>query len=127
MKKVSRLRSSEWVIVIYFTYVAIAARFLFAPAKAGAVAAVIAALVWILSRRESIVRDLAPAVYTLAAYREMNWFTPALHDHHFEKAWIVWDRWLLGDGWHLRQWIESAGMLFPSYFELCYALVYAVA
>jgi membrane-associated phospholipid phosphatase len=127
MKKVSRLRSSEWVIVIYFTYVAIVAGWFFHPAKAWALAIAIGALVWILSRRASLLRDLAPAVFTLAAYREMNWFTPAQYDHHFEQVWIVWDRWLLGDGGHLRALIESAGALFPSYFELCYVLVYAIA
>lgn len=127
MKKVSRLRSSEWVIVIYFTYVAIVAGWFFDPAKAWAMAIVTGALVWILSRRPSILRDLAPAAFTLAAYREMNWFTPARYDHHFEQVWIVWDRWLLGGGGHLRAWIESAGAVLPTYFELCYALVYAIA
>ncbi|HML15926.1 MAG TPA: phosphatase PAP2 family protein [Bryobacteraceae bacterium] len=123
----SRLRSSEWVILIYFTYVAIAAAWFFPPAKAWAVALVVGALIWILSRRRSVLRDFAPAAFTLAAYREMNWFRSANYDHHFENAWIVWDRWLLGDGGHLRALIESAGALFPSYFELCYALVYGIA
>lgn len=111
----------------YFTYVAIVAGWFFPPAKAWAAAIVVGALIWILSRRQSIIRDLAPAAFTLAAYREMNWFTPAKYDHHFEHIWIVWDRWLLGNGCHLREWIESAGALFPGYFELCYALVYAIA
>lgn len=127
MKKVSRLRSSEWVIVTYFTYVAIIAGWFFAPVKAWAMAIVIGGLVWVLSRRESIVRDFAPAAFTLAAYRELNWFTPATRDQHLENIWIVWDRWLLGDGGHLRAAIESAGALLPSCFELCYMLVYAVA
>ena len=127
MGKVPRFRSSEWVIVMYFTYVAIIAGWFFPPWKAWALAIAITALIAILSRRESIIRDLAPALFTLAAYREMNWFTPAKYDHHFELVWIVWDRRLLGDGWHLRALIESAGALFPNYFELCYALVYAIA
>jgi membrane-associated phospholipid phosphatase len=87
--------------------------------------AAVSIVVLALARRDSILRDLMPLGYTLAAYREMNWFTPALHDHHLERAWVVWDRWLLND-FKLRTAIESAGALFPGYLELCYALVYAV-
>lgn len=122
----SRLRSSEWVIVIFFTYVAIVAGWYFPPAKAWATAIVIGTLVWILSRRQSVLREFAPAAFTFVAYREMNWFTPAKYDHHLEHVWVGWDRWILGSGGHLQAIIESLGVLLPSYFELCYLLVYAV-
>lgn len=121
-----RLRASEWLIVGYFFYVAILAVFFFAPAKAFILAAAVSAVILFLARSKSITRDLAPLAFTLAAYREMDWFTPAVRSLHFEKLWIVWDRRLLDD-LHLRAAIESLGALLPSYFELCYFLVYAVA
>ena len=36
----------------------------------------------------------------------MNWFTPAVHDHHLERDWILWDRWLLHE-LHGRALIEA--------------------
>jgi membrane-associated phospholipid phosphatase len=128
------LRSSEQFVIVYFTYVAVTAAWFFSPIteiwRPWALAGGVAAVIYILSRYNSlswnVVRDFAPAAFTLAAYREMNWFTPATRDHHLEKIWVVWDRWLL-NGFHLRAAIESLGSLFPSYFELCYVLVYAVA
>ena len=125
-----RLRSSEWLIGGYFAYVAVVGLFFGLSWKPWALLAVILAIILILSRFvltwTTLVRDVAPCVYALAAYREMNWFTPAVHDHHLEKVWIVWDRSLLND-FHLRGAIESMGALFPFYFELCYVLVYTVA
>jgi membrane-associated phospholipid phosphatase len=118
------MRSSEWLLVAYFSYVAVAAAWFFNPWKAWVLAALVAAFVWGASRIKSYWRDIAPLPLMLVAYREMNWFTPAAHDHHLEQAWIVWDRKLLDGG--LRAAIESAGRLIPSYLELCYALVYAV-
>jgi len=122
---VRRLRSSEWLIIGYFTYVALIAPLYFAPAKAWILAAVIAAIVWALAGTKTLIRDLLPLPLTLAAYREMNWFTPAVHDYHLERGWILWDRWMLDD-YHLRAAIESAGGLLPACFELCYVLVYAI-
>lgn len=125
-----RLRSSEWLLVGYFTYVAVAGDFFGILWKPWALLAVILAIIVILSRITPrwalFLRDLAPCVYALAAYREMNWFAPAVHDHHLERVWIVWDRWLLND-FHLRAAIEWLGALLPLYFELCYVLVYTVA
>ncbi len=121
-----RLRASEWVIVGYFFYVAVVAVFFFPPLKAFILAAAVCAVVLLLARSRSYTRDLAPLAFTLAAYREMDWFTPAVRDLHFEKIWIVWDRRLLDLG-HLRAAVESLGALVPSYLELCYLLVYAVA
>ena len=121
-----RLRSSEWLLLAYFTYVGLVAPFFIAPWKPWILAAAVAVLVLMLARRESWIRDLAPLLLTLAAFEEMDWFTPAIRDHHLEQAWIVWDR-LLFDHYALRASIESAGPLLPIFFELCYALVYAVA
>jgi len=127
---VPRLRSSEQFLIVYFTYVAVTATWFFSPIteiwKPWALAGAAAAIIYMLSGRESMVRDFAPAGFTLAAYREMNWFTPSTYDHHLEQVWIVWDRWLLNDC-HFRAAIESLGSLLPMHFELCYALVYAVA
>jgi membrane-associated phospholipid phosphatase len=124
--KVPRLRASEWLILGYFFYVAILAVFFFAPFKAIALAAAVSVVMLLLARSKSVTRDLAPLGFTLAAYREMNWFTPAVRDHHLEKVWIVWDRRLLDD-FHLRAAVESLGALIPSYFEMCYFLVYGVS
>ncbi len=125
-----RLRPYEWLILAFFSYVAAIAPFFISGGETrwlpAAVAAGVAAILIGLSRHNSILRDFVPLAFTLGAYREMNWFTPAVRDHHLENAWIVWDRWLLSAA-HLRAAIESAGPLFPSYFEICYVLVYAVA
>jgi hypothetical protein len=116
---VPRLRASEWLILGYFFYVAIAAVFFFAPisfsipAKTFLLAAGVFAVTLLLARGRSVARDLAPLVFTLAAYREMNWFTPAVHPHRLERLWIVWDRRLLDD-LHLRAAIEAIGALIPS-------------
>ena len=122
-----RLRSSEWLLTAYFVYVAVAAQFLLAaPWRAWLLAATVAAALGMVSKASSRVRDWAPLAATLAAYREMNWFTPAVHDHHLERAWVVWDRLLL-DAHGARAAIEAAGPVIPGYLELCYLLVYAVA
>jgi len=126
------LRPPEWLLIAYFSYVALVASWSLRSApgwisvKTWTFAVVVTAFVWICSRIGGLLRDFAPLGFTLAAYREMDWFTPAVRDHHLERAWIVWDRWLLGQG-HLRAVIESSGALLPSYLELCYLLVYGVA
>jgi len=127
------VRSSEWLVAGYFAYVTILAAVFFgaSPAtwKSLATAAVVVSLIALLARfpkhGRSFTRDFAPIFYTLAAYREMDWFTPATHAHRLERIWIVWDRRLLDHG--LRGAIESAGIWLPGFLELCYALVYAVA
>lgn len=121
-----RLRSSEWLLLAYFAYVALIAPIFISPWKPWILAALVAALVFWLARSESWARDLAPLLLTLAAFEEMDWFTPAVRDHHLEQTWIVWDR-VLFDRYALRAGIESAGQLLPFFLELCYVLVYAVA
>jgi membrane-associated phospholipid phosphatase len=125
-----RLRPYEWLIIAYFTYVAVIAA-LFIPRGEtrwlpAAVAGIAAAILFGLTRYYQKLRDWVPLVLTFTAFREMNWFTPAVRDHHLENSWIGWDRWLL-DTAHLRDAIESLGPLIPSYLEICYVLVYAIA
>jgi membrane-associated phospholipid phosphatase len=123
---VPRLRSSEWLLIAYFIYVALVSPFFVSPWKPAATVVVVSIALLALARSESWLRDLAPLLLTLAAFEEMNWFTPAVRDHHLEQTWIVWDR-VLFDRYALRAGIESAGPLLPMFLELCYALVYAVA
>jgi len=124
------LRPYEWLIIAFFIYVAAIAP-IFIPSGetrwlGAAVAGISAAILFGLTRYFQILRDWVPIAFTLTAYREMNWFTPAIRDHHLERSWIVWDRWLL-DTAHLRAAIESLGSLLPSCLEISYVLVYAIA
>jgi membrane-associated phospholipid phosphatase len=126
-----RLRSSEWLLIGFFGYVAIISRAL-PPAVPSTLAIVVPLLLAALAYGEarvhreffSIVRDWVPLALTLVAYREMDWFSPLVRDHHLELRWIVWDRWLLNDA-GLRHAIEALGSVGPTYFEFCYLLVYA--
>ncbi|HUA82460.1 MAG TPA: phosphatase PAP2 family protein [Bryobacteraceae bacterium] len=120
-----RPRPSEWLIVAFFTYVAVTSIFFHLGVRPWLLLAAVVVAILLLSLRKSAFREFAPAAFTLAAYREMNWFTPVVYDHRFENAWIIWDRRVL-DTWHLRAAIESLGPVLPSYFELCYLFVYAV-
>lgn len=125
-----RLRPYEVLQIAYFTYVAaIAPIFITQGMKRwlpGIIAVTAAGLLLALSRHDSHVRDWMPLPLTFTAFREMNLFTPAVRDHHLENAWIGYDRWLL-DTAHLRAAIESLGPQLPSYLEICYVLVYAIA
>jgi membrane-associated phospholipid phosphatase len=128
-----RLRPAEWLAVAYFVYVALLAP-LFPAARgrtwqACLLAAAVACIWVVLSRLHSvaanIVRDWIPLLLTLAAYRQMDWFTPAVADHRLDLLFLGWDRWLFDHG--LRAGIESAGRLVPGMLEACYLTVYAVA
>ncbi len=121
-----RFRSSERLAIAYFIYVALIAPFYINQAwRTSMVAVAVAVGFWLTHFGKPILRDLAPLGAALTAYREMNWFSGAVHDHHLEQAWVVWDRVLL-DQLHLRQIIESAGAVFPEFLEFCYLLVYGV-
>jgi len=125
-----KFRPSEWLIAAYFCYVAILAPFFPAARartwQAWALAAMVALGLFWLARIDSRWRDWTPLLYTFLAYRQMDWFTPAVPDHRLDLAWIGWDRWLL-DQHGLRAAIESCGSLLPGALELCYLLVYGVA
>lgn len=137
MKALRALRSSEWILIAYFGYVAvISPLFPLLPGvgwRAWTLALLAAILLAVLAYGEShggpeffsIARDWIPLALTLIAYREMDWFSPLVRDHHLELHWIQWDRSLLyGAG--LQRGIESLGALLPAYLEFCYLLVYAV-
>ncbi|HLH44995.1 MAG TPA: phosphatase PAP2 family protein [Bryobacteraceae bacterium] len=120
------LRSSEWLVIAYFLYVAALAPFYrIAPWRPLALAA-LACLWFVFASRKPVYRDFAPLAAAIAAYREMDWFTPAARDLRLERAWVVWDRLAL-DGLGLRAVIEWAGPLLPNFLEMCYTLVYGVA
>ncbi len=120
------LRSSEWLLIGYFAYVALIS----GPRLPLFIAAGIIALLAFGEARGnreffSIARDWLPLALTLMAYREMDFFTPLSPEHKLEFKWVQWDRTLLHD-WGVQRAIESLGAVIPSYLELCYLLVYAV-
>ncbi len=131
------LRSSEWLLVGFFGYVALISpafplqhRVVLLPL---AVVLLVAALFVVLAYAEahgneeffSISRDWASVALVLVAYREMDWFSPLPRNFDLERKWVEWDRMLLhGDG--LQRAIESFGWLGPGYLEFCYLLVYAM-
>jgi membrane-associated phospholipid phosphatase len=115
------------VVIVYFSYVAaIAPFFIRSPWRATLLAAGIAGALVLGAKCGPVVRAFLPLGATFAAYREMDWFTPAVRDYHLERVWIVWDRLVL-DHYGLRAAVESAGRIFPEFLELCYVLVYGVA
>ena len=132
-----RLRASEWVLTIYFLYVAAISpwfsMFPWLAPRPGALAVAVPLLLLVLAFAESrwegplfsMIRDWVPLGLTLVAYREMNWFTPRQRDYHLEFRWVEWDRVLL-HGWGLHSAIDSLGVVIPIYLELCYLFVYAV-
>jgi len=132
------LRSAEWLLVIYFGYVAaIAPRFPLQPQIAWRpflvemlVSALFLALAYGESREHaelfSIVRDWVSVALLLLAYREMDWFSSTPHSFDLELGWVEWDRTILYR-WGLQRGIEALGSLVPAILELCYALVYAIA
>lgn len=127
---VLQVRPSEWVLAGFFCYLAVLRTAFPFPLI---VALLVALLILVLAYGETrvnrdvfgVARDWIPLGLTLLAYREMDWFTPLVKDHHLEFRWIEWDRSILYGG-GLQRAIESLGALLPAYFELCYLLVYAV-
>lgn len=137
MKFFGPLRSSEWLLILYFAYVAIVSLVFALPPwmawRPFSVALCVVGLLLAFSYGEShefpevfsIVRDWFAVGLVLVAYREMDWFSFLAHDYHLEMHWIQWDRALLYAG-GLQRAIESLGPALPFYLELCYLLVYAV-
>ena len=133
-----RLRSAEWLLAIYFGYVAaIAPRFPIQPQtvwRPFLVELLVCALFLALAYGEtcehaelfSILRDWVPVALLLLAYREMDWFSSMPHSFDLELRWVEWDRTIL-HRWALQRAIEALGYLGPAMLELCYALVYAIA
>jgi len=123
LSQVPRLRSSELLIVAYFVYVsAISPFFMRDFWRTSTLAIAVTAIAFVVAAIGGHLRDWAPLVATLVAFREMNWFARPT-DHHLEAAWVQWDRWFS----QVRFLFESTGTLLPGFLELCYLLVYAVA
>jgi len=133
-----RLRSAEWLLVIYFGYVAaIAPRFplqqqlIWRPFMVEALVCMLfLALAYGESREHaelfSILRDWTSVALILLAFREMDWFSSLPRNVDLELRWVGWDRTILYH-WGLQRAVEALGVVGPLYLELCYLLVYAVA
>ncbi len=137
MNPLGALRSSEWLLIGYFGYVALIIPLFGLDPQIKwlglAVFILVTGLLGALAVAErfgnkqtfSITRDWAPLALTLVAYREMDWFSPLPRDFTLELQWLEWDRRLLHDV-GLQPAIEWFGVLLPGYLEFCYLLVYAV-
>ena len=134
---VSPLRLSEWLLIAYFTYVALLSLVLpvdwWVAGSCWSLSLIVLAGLSLLARAErvspwsgwSTLRDWLPVALVGVAYKEMGWFAPAEHTHELEATWIRWDRVLLHD-WGLKAAIESAGEGLPFVLELSYSCVYLV-
>jgi len=126
-----KLRSAEWLLTVYFAYVALISAIIPVPLKLAslAVAVLVPALFAALARGRHVgfdmARDWVAVGLVLVAYREMDWFSSLPRNFHLELTWLNWDRTILYQC-GLQRAIESLGALLPAYLELCYALVYAV-
>jgi membrane-associated phospholipid phosphatase len=133
-----RLRSAEWLLIVYFGYVA-----LISPAfplgaqitwRPFVVELLVCALFFALAFGEaheqarlfSMMRDWFSMGLLLMAYREMDWFSVLARNFNLELRWEEWDRAILYQG-GLQRAIESLGSIGPLCLEACYALVYAIA
>jgi membrane-associated phospholipid phosphatase len=133
-----RLRSAEWLLVIYFGYVAaIAPRFPLQQQlvwRPFLVEVIVCALFLALAYGEahehaelfSMLRDWVPVALLLLTYREMDWFSSLPRSVDLELRWVGWDRTILYPG-GLQRAVEALGAIGPMILELCYVLVYGVA
>ena len=136
-----KLRSAEWLLTVYFAYVALISTAFPLPSRFPpfVVAMLVPALFLVLARGNrssfgvafSMARDWAAVALVLVAYREMDWFSALPRNFPLELHWVEWDRAIL---YHrgfaaggLQREIESLGPVGPIYLELCYLLVYALA
>jgi membrane-associated phospholipid phosphatase len=131
------VRGSEWLLVLYFAFLAAIAPWFQARPSLGAkplfqalvIFAIIGIVAWLEPRIPgfsiSWFRDWLPIGLLLVAFRELDWFTPANYPGRFEPGWLSWDHMLLSEQ-RLGAAIESLGLLLPSYLEICYLLVYFV-
>jgi membrane-associated phospholipid phosphatase len=132
------LRTSEWVLVVFFGYNAAISPFFRDRPHLGYQPVILFAgvfgFLWALASKErapaataiSIVRDWLPIPLTLVSFRGMEVFVPSSYPRTYEAIWVRWDDLLL-NGWHVRRGIESLGAVIPLYLEICYFLVYGVA
>jgi membrane-associated phospholipid phosphatase len=131
-----KLRSAEWLLAVYFAYVALISTAFPLPSRfvPFVVAMLVPALFLVLARGNrssfgvafSMARDWAAVALVLVAYREMDWFSALPRNFGLELRWVQWDRTLLHQ-WGLQPASEALGLIVPLYLEACYLLVYAVA
>jgi membrane-associated phospholipid phosphatase len=131
------LRRSEWLIVAFLTYAAIAAAILPVATPVRNVIVLVNLAVTLAyglllhfdSGRGvvalSIARDWLPLALLLLAYREMGLFALPHHGHALEAHWVIWDRVVLHGGGKAA--IEAFGPIVPAVLEIAYTLVYALA
>ncbi len=128
------LRRSEWLLFIFFVYVAAlgelrGGRFPHPSTLVLLIPMTLVALALADSRSSgriwSMLRDWVPALLMLIAYWSADWVPQLRNDHSLERALIGFDRTLLND-WGLRTAIERFGTVLPSILELAYLMVYAV-
>lgn len=130
MSLISRFRTSEWILLAYFAYVAIAAVFFGLPGitllRAAFVWAVAFAVFAILTKPDlQAMRDWIPLVFLLIGYRQMDWFSTTDKARVLENLWLGWDhRYLYDVGF--RDWVEVLGPVIPGILELSYVLVYGI-
>ena len=131
-------RTSEWLLIAYFSYTAVLACFLpLHPPLAQIIIGLnltifagyaLLAYAWSLRGSEflGVIRDWFALALMLLAYREMGWFARPHHTFYLEQSWVQLDRMLLRN-WGLHRAIESLGPALPSALEISYSLVYALA
>lgn len=131
------IRRSEWVVLAFLVYAAVAGCLLPVAADVRNRVALVNLAVsfgYVLLIRadalrprllRSVIRDWVPLALILLAYREMGWFALPHQDHLLEARWVVWDRLVLRGGG--KALIESLGPVGPSILEIAYALVYTLA
>ncbi len=126
----SRLRTSEWIYLAYFSYVAITAIAFELPAETILKALLVlfgaaGLFVFLSSPPLQVARDWVPVVLILGAYREMDWFSGVDKPRHLEQQWLAWDHRFLYDA-GFRNWIEVWGPVWPWVLEFSYLLVYGI-
>jgi len=123
----TRLRSSEWLLLGYFLYAAA----LRAPlgALALGVGLLVGLLAWAESRSRGrfcgIARDWLPLPFILVAYWTVDWTHTSAHTRGWERSWVTLDKLLLND-WGGRRAIEYFGAVLPFALDLCYSLLWAL-
>lgn len=131
------LRPSEWLLALYFSYVALRGLSAGGPPEASRWWCGLTLAGWILllllaraeyrsgSRFWSIVRDWLPAPLLLVAYWAVDWPPTFSYDDRLERAWLHLDKVLLND-WGGKAAIEYFGWTVPFLVEFCYSLLYAI-
>lgn len=130
-QRANLLRSSEWLLVLYFAIAGVraAVRGLYVVAALDACAPLVFIALEAAARNPrrkwiDIVRDWVSLLFLLMAYWNVDYFARSRSDYAFEFRWIKLDRLLL-DGWHGRAMIEGFGPVLPALLEFSYLILYA--